>query len=70
MIAKQVEGAMGRWRTAILVKDAPSVIALDLTFRQTPDRFTAALADERRERCKRAGARLLDPRAREAQERG
>jgi hypothetical protein len=44
MIAKQVEGVMGRWRTAILVKDAPSVIALDLTFRQMPDRYTAALA--------------------------
>jgi hypothetical protein len=44
MIATQVAGAMGRWRTAILVKDAPSVIALDLTFRQMPDRFTAALA--------------------------
>jgi HEAT repeat protein len=44
MIATQVEGAMGRWRTAILVKDAPSVIALDLTFRQMPDRFTSALA--------------------------
>ncbi len=44
MIAKQVEGVMGRWRTAILVKDAPSVVALDLTFRQMPDRYTAALA--------------------------
>jgi HEAT repeat protein len=44
MVAKQVEGAMGRWRTAILTKDAPSVIALDLTFRQTPDRYAVALA--------------------------
>ena len=44
MIAKQVEETMGRWRTAILVKDAPSVVALDLTFRQMPDRYTAALA--------------------------
>ena len=44
MTASQVEGAMGRWRTAILMKDAPSVIALDLTFRQLPDRYTAALA--------------------------
>lgn len=43
-IAKEVEGAMGRWRTAILVKDGPSVVALDLTFRQMPDRYTAALA--------------------------
>lgn len=44
VIAKEVEGTMGRWRTAILVKDAPSVVALDLTFRQKPDRYTAALA--------------------------
>ena len=44
MIAQQVAGAMGRWRTAILVKDAHSVIALDQTFRQMPDRYTAALA--------------------------
>jgi hypothetical protein len=44
MLAKQVEGVMGRWRTAILVKDAQSVIALDLMFRQMPDRYTAALA--------------------------
>ena len=35
---------MGRWRTAILVKDAPSVIQLDMTFRQLPERFTPALA--------------------------
>ena len=44
MVAKQVEGVMGRWRAAILVKDAQSVVALDLTFRQRPDRYTAALA--------------------------
>jgi HEAT repeat protein len=44
MIAKQVEGTMARWRMAILTKDAPSVIALDLTFRQMPDRYLAALA--------------------------
>jgi HEAT repeat protein len=44
MIAKQVEGAMGRWRTAILVKDAQTVIALDLSFRQMQDRYVAALA--------------------------
>jgi hypothetical protein len=43
-IAAQVEGAMGRWRTAILVKDAPSVVQLDSTFRQLPDRFLPALA--------------------------
>jgi hypothetical protein len=44
MTAKQVDHVMGRWRTAILVKDAPSVVALDLTFRQLPGRYTAALA--------------------------
>jgi hypothetical protein len=44
MATAQVEGVMGRWRTAILGKDAPSVSALDLTFRQTPDRYTVALA--------------------------
>jgi HEAT repeat protein len=44
MVAKQVEGAMERWRTAILMKDAPTVVALDLNFRQMPDRYTAALA--------------------------
>ena len=44
MIARQVDGSMRRWRTAILLKDASSVTALDLTFRQMPDRYTAALA--------------------------
>jgi HEAT repeat protein len=43
-IAKQVESAMGRWRTAITVKDAPTVLALDLAFRQMPDRYRPALA--------------------------
>jgi len=43
-IAAQVDGAMSRWRTAILVKDAASVIQLDATFRQLPERFVAALA--------------------------
>ena len=42
--AAQVAGAMGRWRTAILVKDAPSVVQLDMTFRQLPQRYTPALA--------------------------
>ena len=44
MIAKQVDGAMDRWRQAILLKDAPSVVALDLMFRGMPDRYVAALA--------------------------
>ena len=44
MIAHQVAGVMGQWRSAILLKDAPTVIALDMTFRQMPDRYAAALA--------------------------
>lgn len=43
-IAAQVDGAMSRWRTAILMKDAPTVLQLDATFRQLPDRFLPALA--------------------------
>jgi HEAT repeats len=43
-IAAQVDGVMRRWRNAILLKDAPTVVSLDLTFRQAPERFTAALA--------------------------
>lgn len=43
-IAAQVDGAMSRWRTAILMKDAPGVVQLDMTFRQLPARFTPALA--------------------------
>ena len=35
---------MARWRNAILVKDAATVIALDMTFRQAPERYTPALA--------------------------
>jgi hypothetical protein len=44
MIAHQVAGVMGQWRSAILLKDAPTVIALDMTFRQMPDRYAGALA--------------------------
>jgi hypothetical protein len=44
MIAHQVEAVMGQWRSAILLKDAGTVIALDMTFRQMPDRYTGALA--------------------------
>lgn len=43
-IAAQVAGVMGRWHAAILAKDAPTVIAIDTTFRQAPDRFLVALA--------------------------
>ncbi len=63
LLAKQVEGAMGRWRTAILVKDAPSVVALDLTFRQMPDRYRAALAaiaeSDENERVRAFSTRVL-----------
>jgi HEAT repeat protein len=63
MTAKQVEGAMSRWRTAILVKDAQSVIALDQTFRQMPDRYTAALAksaeSDENERVRAFSTRVL-----------
>ena len=63
MTAKQVEGAMSRWRTAILVKDARSVIALDQTFRQMPDRYTAALAEsaesDENERVRAFSTRVL-----------
>jgi len=63
LIATEVEGAMGRWRTAILMKDAPSVVALDLTFRQMPDRYTAALAasaeSDENERVRAFSTRVL-----------
>ena len=63
MIANQVEGAMSRWRTAILVKDARSVIALDQTFRQMPGRYTAALAtsaeSDENERVRAFSTRVL-----------
>ncbi len=44
MNAKHVRATMGSWRTAIIVKDAPTVVALDLAFPQTPDRCRPALA--------------------------
>ncbi|HXT96887.1 MAG TPA: HEAT repeat domain-containing protein [Polyangia bacterium] len=63
MIAHEVDGVMGRWRTAILVKDAPTVVALDLTFRQQPERFTAALEKsaeaEENERVRAFSTRVL-----------
>jgi hypothetical protein len=43
-LAAQTAGVLGRWRTAILIKDAPTVVSLDMTFRQAPERFTPALA--------------------------
>lgn len=63
MIAHEVDGVMGRWRTAILVKDAPTVVALDLTFRQQPERFTPALEKsaeaEENERVRAFSTRVL-----------
>jgi HEAT repeats len=61
--AAQVDGVMGRWRSAILVKDAPTVIALDMTFRQAPERFTPALAKsaetDQNERVRAFSTRVL-----------
>jgi len=41
--AHQVDDAMMRWRTAILTRDAATVIALDEDFRQRADRYREAL---------------------------
>jgi hypothetical protein len=43
MVAEHVAAEMSRWRTAIATKDAATVIALDLAFRQDPDRYVDAL---------------------------
>ncbi|HMC94487.1 MAG TPA: hypothetical protein VKO16_06925, partial [Polyangia bacterium] len=32
-LKRDVDGDMSRWRTAVVVKDAETVVALDLTFR-------------------------------------
>jgi hypothetical protein len=63
MIAHQVEGVMGQWRSAILLKNAPTVIALDMTFRQMPDRYASALANsaerDENERVRAFSTRVL-----------
>jgi hypothetical protein len=41
--AAQVAGQMMRWRTAILDRDERAVIACDLDFRQSPERYRRAL---------------------------
>jgi hypothetical protein len=43
VIAKRVETAMTSWRTAILVRDADAVLALDREFVGAPDRYGEAL---------------------------
>jgi len=43
VIAKRVEAAMSSWRTAILVRDADAVLALDREFLGAPDRYAEAL---------------------------
>jgi hypothetical protein len=40
---RPVDSALAAWRTAILVKDARTVIAMDLAFTGDPRRFTPAL---------------------------
>jgi HEAT repeat protein len=44
VVERDVDATMARWRTAVLVKDAQAVVALDQVFRQLPDRFADALA--------------------------
>jgi hypothetical protein len=62
-VAAQIDGAMGRWRAAILAKDARSVIELDMTFRQLPGRFAPALAksaeNDENERVRAFSTRVL-----------
>jgi HEAT repeat protein len=54
---------MSRWRTAVVVKDAETVVALDLAFRQLPDLYTDALAKsaetEANERVRAFSTRVL-----------
>jgi HEAT repeat protein len=42
-VAQDVDASMMRWRVAILNKDAPAVIGLDMDFGQRPDRYRKAL---------------------------
>lgn len=44
-VAAEVAASLGAWREAILVKNADTVIALDRTFLNSPDRYRAALAE-------------------------
>jgi hypothetical protein len=47
-LAKEVATTIQTWRTAIHQKDADTVMRLDLTFRDAPDRYLAALVDSAR----------------------
>jgi hypothetical protein len=60
---RDIDGDMSRWRNAVVVKDAETVVALDLTFRQLPDSYSAALAKsaetEANERVRAFSTRVL-----------
>jgi hypothetical protein len=62
-VKRDVDGAMARWRNAVLLKDAGTVVALDLTFRQMPDLYSSALArsaeTEDNERVRAFSTRVL-----------
>jgi hypothetical protein len=62
-VAREVAAAMGRWRMAIAMQDAPTVISLDQTFRQSPERYLAALDQsaetEKNERVRAFSTRVL-----------
>jgi len=72
-IERDVDGAMTRWRTAVVAKDAETVVALDLTFRELPDLYTNALAKsaetEANERVRAFSTRVLGKLKRPEQER-
>jgi len=46
--AAHVASLIAAWRAAILQRDADMVVQLDLTFRETPDRYAAALLENAR----------------------
>src|SRR5262249_11435507 len=48
MIAQEVATALTAWRQAILGKDADTVVTLDRSFVNAPDRYRAALVDSAR----------------------
>jgi HEAT repeats len=62
-VKPDVAGAMSRWRTAVVSKDAETVIALDVAFRQKPDLYAPALAKiaeaEGNERVRAFSTRVL-----------
>lgn len=62
-LKRDVDGDMSRWRTAVVAKDAETVVALDLTFRQLPDLYADALAKsaetEANERVRAFSTRVL-----------